>query len=176
MPDKAMSEEEIERIASQLNEQIAVLKELARERGQAFSSLGDDELVRKLRGETSNSPFIYAQAWTSGTTQGSAASYSVYVQNPDPVGHFPFYATIFFGLGNFFDIGQGWVGRDRRWPEFSSDRTFLAANTTASFTFDYAVPTGIPPGTYNGNSVLWAGDWHDVGRSFDRGSFDVDVT
>jgi hypothetical protein len=132
--------------------------------------------VRALRGDTSNSPFIYAQGWSGGTTPDGAASYPVYVQNPDPVGHFPFYATIFFGLGNFFNIGQGWVARNRHWPESSSYRTCLAANTTASFAFNYAVPMGFPSGTYQGNSVLWVGDWHDVSTSFDRGSFDVDVT
>ena len=30
-----------------------------------------------------------------------------------------------------------------------------------------------PAGTYNGNTVTWEGEWHDVGTSFDRGSLDV---
>lgn len=168
--------EEVKREVAQLKEQIEVLREQAREQGKAFSALNEAQLTQKVRGETSRSPFIYAQAWTSGTTPGSAASYTVYARNPDPGGHFPFYATIFFGLGNFFEVGQAWAGRDQRWPEFSSERTLFPANSDRSFTFNYTVPTGLPLGTYNGNSVLWQGDWHDVGVAFDRGSFDVKVS
>lgn len=165
--------EEVKREVGQLKEVIEALKEHAREQGKAFSSLSEDELTKKVRGETSKSPFIYGQSWTSGTTQGSNASYTVYVRNPDPIGYHPVYVTIFFGLGNFFEVDQSWIGRDKRWPEFSSDRTFLPANSNHSFSFNYTVPTGLPIGTYNGNSVLWNGNWHDVGVSFDRGSFDV---
>ena len=98
------------------------------------------------------------------------------MRNPDPSAYFPFYVTISFGLGNFFDVAQGLIGRDKRWPEFSSDRTFFPANSNQSFSFNDTVPVGLPLGTYNGNSVLWRGDCHDVGTSFDRGSFDVKVS
>jgi hypothetical protein len=165
--------EEVKREVSQLKEKIEVLKEQAREQGLAFSSLDDDELAKKVRGETSNSPFIYAQLWTSATSPGNPAIYKVWVRNPDPSSYFPVYVTIFFGLGNFFDVNQGWIGRDKRWPEFSSERTHLTAGTDQSFSFSYTVPTGLPQGTYNGNSVLWKGKWHDVGTYFDRGSFDM---
>jgi hypothetical protein len=168
------TDEQVKQELGRLKEQIEALRQLAHERGQAFSSPDDERLTRKLRGETAKSPFIYAQSWTSGTSPGSPANYTVYVQNPDPSAYFPFYVTIFFGLGNFFDdLDEAWAGRDKRWPEFSSDRTFLAANSSQSFSFNYTVPTGLPVGTYNGNSVLWRGDFHDVGVSFDRGSFDV---
>ena len=173
MAKEKKAAEEVKREVAQLKEEIEALKEQAREQGRAFSSLDDDQLTKKVRAETSNSPFIYAQSWTSGTTPGSAANYTVYVRNPDPNGYHPVYVTIFFGLGNFFDTGQAWGGRDKRWPEFSSDRTFLPANSNHSFSFGYTVPTGLPLGTYNGNSVLWRGRWHDVGAAFDRGSFDV---
>jgi hypothetical protein len=173
MAEDKKNAETVRREVDQLKKKIEILKEQARERGQAFSSLEEEQLTRKVRGETSKSPFIYAQGWTSGTTPGSAANYTVYVHNPDPSGYFPVYVTIFFGLGNFFEAGQAWSGRDKRWPEFSSDRTFLSANSDHSFSFSYTVPSGLPLGTYNGNSVLWRGDWHDIGAAFDRGSFDV---
>lgn len=174
-PNKKTAEE-VKREVAQLKEEIEALRERAREQGQAFSALDEEQLTKKVRGETSKSPFIYAQGWTSGTSPGSAAQYTVYVRNPDPTAYFPFYVTIFFGLGNFFDIGQAWIGRDKRWPEFSSDRTYLSANSNQSFAFSYTVPTGLPLGTYNGNSVLWEGEWHDVGTAFDRGSFDVKLS
>lgn len=167
------TQEEVKAEVKRLSAEIAALRERAREQGQAFSGLDDKELEKKVKGETSNSPFIYAQGWTSGTSPGSPASYTVYVNNPDPVSYFPFYASIYFGLGNFFSVADGWAGRDKRWPDFSSDRTFLNASSTASFTFSYTTPTGLPLGTYNGNTVIWEGEWHDTGQSFDRGSFDV---
>jgi hypothetical protein len=173
MANEKKSAEVVKRQVAQLREQIEVLKEQAREQGQAFSALDDDQLTKKELGETSNSPFIYAQSWTSGTSPGSTASYTVYVRNPDPVGYYPVYATIFFGLGNFFGVDQAWNGRDQRWPQSSSERTLLPANSDRSFSFTYTVPTGLPSGTYNGNSVVWRGDWHDVGVAYDRGSFDL---
>ncbi len=157
-------------------EEIDALRERARELGLAFTSLNEKQLEKKIKGQTSRSPYIYAQSWTSGAAAGSSASYSVYVSNPDPLSYFPFYASIFFGLGNFFPVRDGWAGRDKRWPEFSSDRTYLSTGSTATFTFNYTIPTGLPPGTYNGNTVIWEGEWHDVGTSFDRGSFDVRVS
>lgn len=176
MADQKKSAEAVKREVSQLREQIEILKEMAREQGQAFSSLDDDQLTKKVTGETSNSPFIYAQSWTSGTTSGSSASYTVYVRNPDPVSYYPVYATIFFGLGNFFGADQAWNGRDQRWPQVSSDRSLFPANSDRSFTFNYTVPAGLAPGTYNGNVVVWQGSWHDVGASHDQGSFDVKIS
>lgn len=167
------SASEVKHEVSQLKQEIEILRVQSRESGLAFSSLNEDELVRKVKGETSNSPFIFGQSWTSGTTPGSAASYTVHVRNPDPVGYFPFYATVFFGLGNFFNTGLAWSGRDERWPALSSTRTSLAANSNHSFNFAYTTPTGLPLGTYNGNSVIWHGSWHDIGSEYDRGSFDV---
>lgn len=168
--------EMVQREVAELKKQIEMLKEQAREKGQAFSSLDDDQLAKKVRGETSKSPFIFALSWTSGTTGGSPANLTVNVRNPDPVGYFPFYVTIFFGLGNVLDTAQAWTGRDKRWPEFSSDRTFFPASSDRSFSFNYTVPTGLPLGTYNGNMVVWRGDFQDVGAIFDRGSFDVKLS
>ena len=176
MAENMKTAEAVKREVAQLKKHIEMLKEQAREQGQAFSSLDEDQLAKKVQGKTSKSPFIFAQSWSSAATPGSAANYTVHLRNPDPVGYFPVFATIFFGLGNTFGIEQAWAGRDKRWPEFSSDRTFLSPNSDRSFTFSYTVPSGLPPGTYNGNSVLWRGDWHDVGAAFDRGSFDVKLT
>jgi hypothetical protein len=166
--------DEIKREVTKLTEQIGMLERAAREQNLAFSSLDPKQLERKASGETSNSPYIFAQMWTSAATPGTSAIYRVYVQNPDPFGYFPFYASIYYGLGNFLGVGEGWVGRDLRWPGMSSERTVLPASTSQSFDFNYKVPT-VPLGTYNGNAVIWRGEWHDVGTSFDRGSFDFKV-
>lgn len=176
MVEHKKSAEAVKREVTQLQEHIKILREQAREQGLAFSALDEEQLVRKVRGETAKSPFIYGQSWTSGTSPGAVAYYTVHVNNPDPDNYFPIYATIFFGLGNFFDVGQAWSGRDKRWPEFSSERTFLAASSTHSFSFSYTVPPDLPLGTYNGNVVVWKGSWHDTGIALDRGSFDVKLS
>jgi hypothetical protein len=168
------TEKEIKQEVERLLEEIALLKEEAREQGLAFSSLSEEELVQMVRGESPKSPRIVGQAWTGSRTPGISARYSVYIHNPDPTRHSPLFMTIFFGLANLCaDICQGWSGRDKRWPELSSERFSLAAGATTNITFRYTTPTGVPLTTYLGNSVLWEGRRHHQGVYFDRGLFDI---
>jgi hypothetical protein len=169
------TEAEVRREVAQLKEEIEILRQLAREQGLGFSSLNEEQLFKKVRGQTSKSPFSYSQGWTSATFPGNTANFTLYVRNPDPTAYYPVFVTIFFGLGSFFGADQAWIGRDKRWPEFSSDRTNLAANSNQTFSFSYTLPTGLPRGTYLGNSVLWQGDWHGAGVAFERSMFDVKV-
>ncbi len=136
------------------------------------ASTHEGELARKVRGETSKSPFIFGQSWTSGAFPGTNANYTVSVRNPDPIGYSRVYVTIFFGLGDFFGADQAWIGRDTRWPAVSSDRTTFPANTSQNFSFTYPLPS-LLLGTYNGNSLIWQGDWGGRGKLFDRASFEV---
>ena len=131
----------------QLKKQIASLKEQAQQQGLAFSSIEEEQLIKKVKGETSKSPFIYAQSWSGGATLGGNVYYNVYVRNPDPNPYNPFCVTIFFGLGNFFAIDQGWIGRDKRWPEISSDSTYFPSNSDRNFSFNFTVPSSLPLGT-----------------------------
>jgi hypothetical protein len=170
------SEQDIDREVERLRREIELLKEEAQHRGLSFSSLSEEDLVRKTRGETSRSPFIFAQGWSSGVGPGSSASYSVSLSNPDPTGYFPLYVTIFFGAANFLDdIGEGISGRDLRWPYLTSAAFGLASGATTTRNFQYTIPTNIPLSTYPGNAVFWRGNFHDKGTFFDRGLFDVTV-
>jgi len=176
MPAFKKSEEDVKRDVARLKSHIERLKETAKERGRAFASLPEEHLIKKVRGETAKSPFMYAQSWTSGSVPGANANITIYLHNPDPVGYFPFYVSIFFGLGSLTDIGEAWDGRDTRYPAISSARADFLPNTDQSFSFDYVIPTGVPLGLYNGNSVVWVGDWFGAGTVFDRGSFDLQLT
>jgi hypothetical protein len=170
------SADEVRKEVERRSEEIAALEQIAQRRGLSFSGLTKEELEKKIKGETSKSPYIYAQGWTSGTGIGSAATYQLWVSNPDPTAYFPVFVTIYFGLGNFADdVAEAVAGHDPKWPYVSSDRTFLAAGGTMNPTFNYTVPMGILAGTYLGNSVLWGGQWHDKGTYFDRGLFDIAV-
>lgn len=171
MPKK--TDKEVKQQVEQVLREIELHKQQAQQRGLSFSGLTEEEVAKKVRGETAKSPFITSEGWTSGTHPGSPANYSVSLFNPDPVGYFPIIVTVFFGLGNFFtDIAEGWEGRDKRWPELSSAPFSLLAGASTTQSFSYTVP-GVPLTTYLGNSVLWVGAFHDIGTYFDRGFFYV---
>jgi hypothetical protein len=158
-------------------EEIAQLQQQAHGQGLAFSAPTEEQLMKKIRGESGNSPYIYSQSWTSGTSGGSTAYYWLWAANPDPAGYYPVFVTIFFGLANFFaDLGEGIDARDTRWPYISSDGVVLSAGATTNPRFMYTTPVGLPAGTYLGNAVLWRGDHHDRGQYFDRGLFPITLT
>jgi hypothetical protein len=175
MPGFKKSEEDVKRDVARLKSHIERLKQTANERGKAFASLPEEQLVKKVRLETAKSPFMYAQSWTSAASAGTPANVTLYLHNPDPVGYFPFYVSIFFGLGSLTDVGSGWDGRDTRFPAVSSPRGDFLANTDQSFSFDYVIPSVAPLGLYNGNSVVWVGNWFGTGTVFDRGTFDLQI-
>jgi hypothetical protein len=155
-------------------EEIEALKEQAQQRGLAFASPSEDELLKKIRGEAAKSPYFYYESWTSGTTPGSPAYYEAGYANPDPGGHYPTFVTIFYGLANLAaDISAVVDGRDFSWPYVSAEPVYLAsAPATAKATFNYTTPL-VARGTYVGNAVLWRADRFDVGTYFDRAAFEV---
>jgi hypothetical protein len=160
--------------------EIALLKEETQQQGLAFSSLSEEELSRKIKSASSGSPYVYAQAWISGTSPGSSASYTVYIANPDAVGYYPMFVSIFFGAANFLDsagigeaLADGNFNMDTGWPYMSTRPFSLAAGATTNQSFSYTTPTGVPLTTYIGNSVVWRGQYHDQGVYFDRGLFYV---
>jgi hypothetical protein len=171
-PDRDVKEELDRRLA-----EIELLKHQAQQQGLAFSAPTKEQLEKKIRGETANSPYIYSMSWTSATTRGSAASFQVYFSNPDASGYYPVFASVFFGVANFFgNIADGFVGRDDRWPYLSSPPINLSSGGTGSPSFLYTTPSVVPPSTYLGNVVLWRGEFHDTGAYFDRGGFYVTLT
>jgi hypothetical protein len=168
-PDREVKQELERRLA-----EIEQLKQDASSRGMAFSAPTEEQLAQKIRGETGNSPYIYSQSWTSGTSAGNPAYYTVYAANPDPTGHYPVFATIFFGLGNFLDdLGEAVDARDMRWPYVSSEAAYVGPGGNMTAAFSYTTPTGLPRGTYVANAILWRGNYHDRGVYFDRGLFYV---
>ena len=166
---EAVVQEEVKRLL----EEIEVRRELTMRQGLAFASLNEEELVQKLRGETSKSPFFYYQGWTSATTPGNAASVQIGYRNPDPT-FWEVSVTIFFGLANFAaDITDALPGLQPSWPYVSDRGAFVAANGgTGLATFNYTTPM-VGRGTYHGNGVLWAPRTFDVGTYLDRSHFAV---
>ena len=171
-PDREVREELERRL-----EEIEVLRQQAQQQGLAFSAPTREQLEKKIRGESADSPYIYSMGWTSGTAPGSAASYQVWISNPDGAGYYPVFVSVFFGVANFFDnIADGIIARDDRWPYLSSPPFSLAAGATATQSFSYTTPSTVPRSTYLGNAVVWRGELHDKGLYFDRGLFYVTLT
>lgn len=171
---KKRTEKDIKQEVERILEEIDILKEKARQRGLSFRSLTKEELVKKIRGESSNSPFYYSQAWVSGTSRGGPANFRVWIHNPDNRYYHFLYVSIFFGVANFLDdIGEGLNGRDTRWPYLSTESFSLSPGASTSIALDYTVPTDVPLSTYMGNSVLWEGKWNDKGVYLDRSLFEV---
>jgi hypothetical protein len=177
------SEQDINDEIAQRVREIELLERVARDQGMAFSALNEEQVARKVRVQSTGTPYIYAQAWISGTSPGSSAFYSVYVSNPDPVSYYPVFFSIYFGVANYLDsqpFGQaaahGNFNGDTRWPYMTSRPFGLASGATHNETFNYTTPAGVPLTTYPGNSVLWNGSHHDQGSYFDRGLFYVTLS
>jgi hypothetical protein len=164
------SEAEVKKELKRLLAEIKVRKEQAEKLGRAFVSPSEEQLIRKIRGETSNSPFFFIQEWDSFTTAGSRCYYIANYTNPDP-GLRLCFVTMFFGLAHLDpDINSAIGARDTRWPFVSTQLTLLQPGETGIAEFDYTVPY-VPKGTYFGNTVLWG--WNpseDLGTLFDRGA------
>jgi hypothetical protein len=156
--------EELERLL----EEVEVFKEKAQKRGCAFASLSEEELVKKLRGETSNSPFFTSWAWDQLTNSGSPSFYLANYHNPDPQTRLCF-VTIFFGLAHLEpNVSAALAARDTRWPCVSTELTVLPPGGTGVADFKYFVPYA-PKGTYFGNAILWEMNFTEpVGTLFDR--------
>lgn len=168
---------EIERRAEKLLSEIADFEKRAKEEGLEFTSLSKKEIIDKLLGKTSKSPFIYYQGWTSGGHPGQTRSYNVGIHNPDSFTQVWLFVSVFFGIANFLpDIGVGLCGRYYQWPVLSSGMFNLSAGQSTTKSFSYTIPNDISLTTYLGNSVLWKWHPHDIGQYFDRGCFYLNVT
>jgi hypothetical protein len=173
------SESEVKKEKEKILKELDQMEREAKGKGLAFSRLTEEQLDKKLRGETANSPFITSQSWTSGTTPGSAASFSVTVYNPDPTGYSFIFVSIFFGLFNFLpneDVGEGIAGYLPAWPYMSTPPFSLVSGASTTKTFSYITPATAPKTTYTGNAILWLGRYHDIGTYFDRTFFNVTLT
>lgn len=168
---------EIEKRAEKILSEIANLEKKAKEEGLEFTSLSKNEIIDKLLGKTSRSPFIYLQIWTPSGQPGQTRSYKVGIHNPDSFIQAGLFVSVFFGIANFLpDIGVGLCGRYYQWPVLSSGMFNLGADQSTTKSFSYKIPNDIPLTTYLGNSVLWGWHPHDIGQYSDRGCFFLNVT
>ena len=170
--------------AAQIKEQtkkvqdaIAKHKREREDKDEHFTALKPEEITAKLK--RVNSPMIVSQSW-SGTTSGGTFTYSIGIQNPDPVSAGSLYVHVWVGSGNVDPVvGTFLINVDPRFPRLTQPPFFGAtlapgANTTLSFSIK--VPATVEKTVYLGNSCLMQLNYHDVGMYLDRGCFPFNVT
>jgi hypothetical protein len=91
------SQEAVRDETAQRLREIETLERMAREKGLAFASLSEDEIAKKIRGQSAGTPYIYAYEWIFKTSPGQSASFTVHVSNPDPDGYDHVFVRVFFG-------------------------------------------------------------------------------
>jgi hypothetical protein len=173
----ATKEEEYERIAQRLFKKIEFQREEAKERRERFEALTREELLQRITGKTSKSPYFYMQSWGNAGPGGSI-TYRAWVHNPDPTSYSGFwlFGYLFFGPANFIiSADVALTTCDDRFPHYLQ-RCGVAADSDASMTFEIDVPATISPGIYIGNCFLVRRSSFDVGGVFDRAAFDLEVS
>jgi len=162
---------ELER--ARMVEQILELIKEARARTEGkdnFIALTEQEIVEKLN--SVNTPFHYFQSWTGSTTSPGTINYNTGIFNPDPVTRIWMYAHAFVGPANMVpDTGIALLNVDTRFPRLTQPSFFgltLSPGGSATLSFSLAVPAGIQPSNYLGNTFLFQGQYHGIGSYFNR--------
>ena len=171
------SETEARKIAEPLLEKVEFVREEAHERRERFEALTKEQLLSKIMGKTSKSPYFYAQSWGSASPGGST-TYTAYVHNPDPNGYSGYwlFGYLLFGPANFIGSPDvAFTSVDERFPRYYQ-RCSVAAGSDTSMTFAIDVPAGLKTGIYIGNCFLVTRNSFDVGSSGDRAAFDLTVS
>jgi hypothetical protein len=177
MAQRKKSDREVMQELERRLQEIEFLRQQAQQQGISFSAPSKAQLEKKIRGETSNSPYFTGHGWVSGTTLGSPASVHFSVANSDPIGYHNVFVSVFFGVGNFVDhVADAIAGRETRWPYMSTPPFSLAPGASSLQFFNYNTPSIVERSTYIGNALLWAGELHDKGTYFDRAMFYVTLT
>ncbi|MCW5978129.1 MAG: hypothetical protein KIT09_08625 [Bryobacteraceae bacterium] len=170
------SDDDARKVAEMLLKKIEFLRNEASERRERFEALAREQLMGKIKGETSQSPYFYAQGW-GGASPGGTTTYRAYVHNPDPTGYSGFwlFGHLFFGPANF--IGSSDLALTSTDPRFTHyyQRCEVAAGSDANMNFTIDVPSGLRPGIYIGNCFLLMRNSFDVGSYHDRAAFDLTV-
>jgi hypothetical protein len=142
-----------------------------------FTSVSDEELAKKL--DRIHSPMIVFQGWSASTNAGGSINYTVGIYNPDPVERTSVYAHVFVGPANLIaDVATALLAVDPRYSRLTMPEFFgltIPSGGTESLSFEVAVPSGIQPSNYLGNTFLFEASYHDVGTYFDRSVFPFKV-
>jgi hypothetical protein len=156
-----------------------VLAEIERQReeltgrGYHFTAPTGEQLVAKFA--SAKSPMIVFQGWSGSTGTPGTISYTVGINNPDPVAQGSLFVHLFIGPANVAPNVNNALGLvDQRFPRLTEPEFFgltIQPGATDSLSFSVDVPAGVEPSNYLGNSFLFQATWHDPGQYLDRSLF-----
>lgn len=160
-----------ERLAERILAELEHVAEQAAARKQEVAILPRPALIRKLRGQTSHSPFISSLSWNPVGARGGTISAAVGVVNPDP-STYPasqLFAHCFWGPGNVaIGLDSFILSADPAFPRFAVGIQ-ATPNPPLSFgTIDIPLPTAVAPGTYLMNWLLFLHNPFGVGTFLER--------
>jgi hypothetical protein len=168
---------EVEKTVEALLARIQLLRQEADERGETFEALDEEQLRRKVRGETAQSPFFTSHSWVSGVPPGSSIPYTADIYNPDPGYWSSLLCYVFFGPANsILDPDLALASKIDERFSYSYRQTSLYSGQSATLPFTVRVASAIAPGDYLGNCFLMVRRNLDVGRYFGRASFLITIT
>jgi len=158
------------RLADNILKDLQPLLQEAAARNQSINVLSKPDLIRKLRGQTSHSPFLVFIAWNSVAARGSTTSPSVGVFNPDPNPYsaFDLFAHAFWGPSNVLtDLDAFLLSADPAFPRVAVGIDAPAGSTVVG-TVNILLPTAVAAGTYLMNWLLFLRNPFGVGTLLER--------
>lgn len=173
---KKRSPRDTKQEAKKVMQQITVFKEETEDRGIKFACATEEEIVTKLRGDPAVLPYIAAHTWDWYAEPGATVRYKCWIYNPDDGQNYnSLYLSLFFGPANFLDdIGEGLIGRDKRWPYLTIGWFRLNVGQYSTKEFTYTTPD-VPRSTYLGNTLLWHCKTFGKGTYLDRSAFYIKI-
>jgi hypothetical protein len=159
------------RLAAQILEELEPFADDAATREQEVAVLPQAELVRKLRRETSHSPFIITLSWFASAQRGTTTTPSLGIYNPDPNPYAgsDLFAHAFWGPGNVLaDLDAHVLSADPAFPRFAVGVDVAPGFPISFATLDIPLPTAVPAGTYLMNWLLFLRNAFGAGTLLER--------
>jgi hypothetical protein len=142
-------------------------------RKQEVAILSKEELVRKIRGETSHSPFIVLLSWFASAPRGTTITATLGIYNPDPITYLSsdLFAHAFWGPGNVVnDLDAYLLSADSAFPRLGVGVDAPPSLPITFATVSIPLPASVAAGTYLMNWILFLRNAFGVGTVLERAS------
>jgi|SRR5689334_14670755 len=168
---RPMSRQAASRLADRILQELEPFAQDAARRKQQVALLPKAELIRKILGETSHSPFIVSLSWTPAATRGTTIAGSLGIYNPDPLPYLSsdLFAHTFWGLGNVADnLDTYLLSADPAFPRFG-----VGIDVAPGFPISFAnvsipLPAAVAAGSYQMNWILFLRNAFGIGTVLER--------
>src|SRR5262245_43153255 len=152
------SKAEAEKLADQTLKDLERFSKEAAGRKQEVALIPRADLVRKLLGQTSHSPFFVAISWFPSAPRGSTTTPSVVLFNPDPFAYLAgdLFAHAFWGPANVVpDLSDYVLAFDPAFPRFATTLNVPPSPPSTTATISMPLPSAVAAGTYLMNWLLF---------------------